>query len=164
MIGDWFVVVLRKNPKVIKIALTFLLLLTEFNLRRGVQNPIKYLRWSFLREKLIAETIFEKSAILNIWQGPGYASYSSFQKQQSEVFYIKAVLKKLTIFTEKPLCWSLFWIRLTPAQVFSWEYCEIFKNTYFEEHLLRLLPSFQGFMDTSSTNSSRVMISFMFRS
>ena len=23
----------------------------------------------------------------------------------------------------------------TPAQVFSWEYCQIFKNNYFEEHL-----------------------------
>ena len=23
----------------------------------------------------------------------------------------------------------------TPTQVFSCEYCEIFKNTYFEEHL-----------------------------
>ena len=23
----------------------------------------------------------------------------------------------------------------TPTQVFSFEYCEIFKNTYFEEHL-----------------------------
>ena len=26
-------------------------------------------------------------------------------------------------------------IKKTPTQVFSREYCEIFKNTYFEEHL-----------------------------
>ena len=47
---------------------------------------------------------------------------------------------------KKRLCWSLFLIKLqsevaanfikkTPTQVFSCEYCEIFKNTYFEEHL-----------------------------
>ena len=34
------------------------------------------------------------------------------------------------IFTENHLCWSLFLIKLFPC-----EYCEIFKNTYFEEHL-----------------------------
>ena len=37
----------------------------------------------------------------------------------------KAVVKKLAIFTEKHLCWSLF----------NSEYCEIFTSTYFEEHL-----------------------------
>ena len=53
----------------------------------------------------------------------------------------KAVLKNFTNFTGKPLCWSLFLInfqafrRATPAQVFSCEICEIFKNTYFKEHL-----------------------------
>ena len=30
------------------------------------------------------------------------------------------------------LCWSLF---LTPTQMFYCEICEIFKNTYFEEHV-----------------------------
>ena len=38
------------------------------------------------------------------------------------------------------LCWCLLFIKLqafllTPTQVFSCEYCEIFKNTYLEEHL-----------------------------
>ena len=30
------------------------------------------------------------------------------EKQQSEVFYKKAVVKNLAIFTGKQLCWSLF--------------------------------------------------------
>ena len=48
----------------------------------------------------------------------------------------KAVLKNFAIFTGKHLCCSLFLLKLqTPTQVFSCEYCEIFKNTYFEEHL-----------------------------
>ena len=34
----------------------------------------------------------------------------------------------------KHLWWSLF-LKETPTQVFSREICEIFENTYFEEHL-----------------------------
>ena len=60
----------------------------------------------------------------------------------------KGVFKNFAIFTGKHLSWSLFLIKLQglrPAillkrdstQVFSCEYCEIFKNTYFEEHLRR---------------------------
>ena len=59
---------------------------------------------------------------------------------------IKAVLKNFAIFTGKYLCWSFFLIKLqdsrpitllkeTPTQVFSCEYYNIFKNTYFEKHL-----------------------------
>ena len=56
----------------------------------------------------------------------------------------KALLKNFTILTGKHLCWSFFLIKLQalrlhekeiPTQVFSCEYCEIFKDTYFEEHL-----------------------------
>ena len=59
---------------------------------------------------------------------------------------IKAVLKNCAIFTRKNLCWILFLVKLqafraaillkkTATQVFSCEYCKIFKNTSFEEHL-----------------------------
>ena len=56
-------------------------------------------------------------------------------------------LKILQISRKKHLCGSLFliefqaglkacnFIKETPAQAFSYEVCEIFKNTYFEEHL-----------------------------
>ena len=48
----------------------------------------------------------------------------------------RAVLKNLAIFTEKHLHWSLFRpSKETPTQVFFCEYCQIFKSTYFEEHL-----------------------------
>ena len=46
----------------------------------------------------------------------------------------KAVLKNFAIFTGKLEACSF--IKNTPAQVFSTEYCEIFRNVYFEEHLL----------------------------
>ena len=54
------------------------------------------------------------------------------------------VLKHFTVFTWKHLCWSFFLIKLkalrpetllkqTPTQVFSCEYCSVFKNNFFEE-------------------------------
>ena len=38
----------------------------------------------------------------------------------------------------------------TPTQVFSCEYCKIFKNTYFEEHLRTAASGFTGFRDFPS--------------
>ena len=48
----------------------------------------------------------------------------------------KVVLKNFAIFTEKYLCWSLFFSSIkkkTPTQMFYC--CEIFKKAYYEEHL-----------------------------
>ena len=53
----------------------------------------------------------------------------------------KGFLKTFPIFTGKHLCWSLFLkkpailLKRDPAQVFSCEFCEIFKNTYFGKSL-----------------------------
>ena len=61
--------------------------------------------------------------------------------QPPEVFCKNGVLKNLAIISGKHLCWSLFaglqvcnFIE-TPTLMFSCEYWEFFKNTYFEEHL-----------------------------
>ena len=48
------------------------------------------------------------------------------QKQLPELFYKKADVKKLAIFTEKNLCLE---------SLFNSEYCGIFRSTYLEEHL-----------------------------
>ena len=58
---------------------------------------------------------------------------------RSQMFFIISVLKNLAIFIGKHLCWNLFLTKLrtdllkrkTPTQVFSYEYCEIFKNSFF---------------------------------
>ena len=59
----------------------------------------------------------------------------------------KAILKNFSKFTGKHLCWSFFFNKVadlrpatllkkeTPTQLFSYSFCEIFKNTYFVEHL-----------------------------
>ena len=60
----------------------------------------------------------------------------------SQVFFKIDVLESFEIFTGKHLCWSLFLIKLhaqkgcnfikkRPQHMFSCEYCEIFKNSFF---------------------------------
>ena len=66
-----------------------------------------------------------------------------------EVFCKESVLKNFTKFTGKHLCQILFFSKVqllkreTLAQVFSCEFCEIFKNTFFIEHLQWLLLTIQ---------------------
>ena len=57
-------------------------------------------------------------------------SISSYQRCSTK----KDVLKNFTKFTGKQLCQSFF-IKETPAQVFSWKFCYIFKNTFFTKYL-----------------------------
>ena len=56
---------------------------------------------------------------------------------RSQMFFKIVALKDFTIFATKQLCWSLFFVAglQVPTWVFSCEYCEIFKNNYFEELL-----------------------------
>ena len=64
-------------------------------------------------------------------------SYGKTENSQQNTIQ-EAVLKNFAIFTGKHLRWSFFLIKLqlqTPTQVFSYEYSEILRNTYFEEDL-----------------------------
>ena len=61
----------------------------------------------------------------------------------------KAVLKHLTIFIAKLQSCHLT-EKETPTQMFSSEYCKIFKNTYFEEHLLMVACDFFKQLQNSS--------------
>ena len=56
-----------------------------------------------------------------------------FKSSCSQMFSKIGVLKNFAIFTGKYLWW--IYSKENQTQVFSCEYCKIFKNTYFEEHL-----------------------------
>ena len=82
-----------------------------------------------------------------------YNSRSSYRRCSIK----EAVFEKFPIFTGKHLCWNLFLIKLQPSglqlyskeaptQVFFCEYCEIFKNSYFEEHLRMAASVTQAFI------------------
>ena len=70
-------------------------------------------------------------------------TFSESQKQLPEVFYKNrwGALKNFAKFTGKHLCHSLFFRQVffikkeTLAQVFSIEFCKIFKNTFFTKYL-----------------------------
>ena len=87
-----------------------------------------------------------------IYQSESESKNNIFQKQAPEVYYKKGVLKNFAKLTEKRLRQSLFFKlnckskvcnfikKDTLAQMFSCDFfCEIFKSTFFIEHLL-LLP------------------------
>ena len=82
----------------------------------------------------------------------------------------KGVLRNFAKFTGKHLCQSLFFNKVTdPAfsfikketliQVFSFEFCEISKNTFFTEHLWAAAscsrPEFICLLNSCSENSLR---------
>ena len=65
------------------------------------------------------------------------------QKQSSEVLYKRSCSYKFSNIHRKPPVFKshfnkiadLTYLKETPTEVFSCEYCEILKSTYFEEHL-----------------------------
>ena len=60
----------------------------------------------------------------------------TIQKLPPEVFYKKGILKNFAKFTRKHGCEACNFIKKeTLGQVFSCELCEIFKKTFFTEHL-----------------------------
>ena len=70
---------------------------------------------------------------------------SDYRSSRPEVFYRKVVLRNLTKLTGKHLCQSLYFNKVADlrqlhskrgfAQVLSYEFCEIFMNTFFIEHI-----------------------------
>ena len=77
----------------------------------------------------------------------------SYGNSPIEVFCKKVVLQNFAKFTGKNLCWSLFLIKLTMAQVFSYEFCEILKNTFF----YRTPPAAASVFTKSHFNKSQVV-------
>ena len=79
---------------------------------------------------------------------------SLFTSNRPKVFCEKGVLKNFAKFTGKHLFQGLVFNKVPKtcniikkealAQVFSYEFCEVFKNTFFIEHLWWLLLAFQS--------------------
>ena len=67
-------------------------------------------------------------------------NYEFFESIHPSCFMKKTVLKNFATFTGKLQACNF--IKQTPTLVFFSEYCEIFKNTYFEEHLLTAASDF----------------------
>ena len=73
-----------------------------------------------------------------------YFNLAGFRSSHRRCSVKKVVLKNVCKFhRKKPVLFSLFNI-VTGLKVFSCEICEIFKNTYFEEHLLTAYEAFNS--------------------
>ena len=73
----------------------------------------------------------ERSFFHDLW-----IACNNWQKQPPKAFRKKRCSRNFTKFTGKHLCQNLLFKRKTLAQVFSCEFCEISKNTFFTEHLM----------------------------
>ena len=77
---------------------------------------------------------------------------------------MKDVLRNFAKFTGKHLCQSLNFIKKeTLAQVFSSEFCEISKNTFFTEHLRTTASVKNAFVAEVTFNNSIEIYQFVFR-
>ena len=89
---------------------------------------------------------------LNSMNGVFLVPLWNAKSSRSQMFFGIDVLKNFTRFTRKHLCWNLFLIKLQTLlkkesnTVFSWEYWESFKNSFFIEWprllLLKCLKKF----------------------
>ena len=86
------------------------------------------------------------------------------RNSRPDEFCEKDVFKNFAIFTGKHLYWSFFKKKLqeTPTQMFSCENCEIFKNNFFEEHLLMaasvFCKTYIPLVTTFTTNNTHITI------
>ena len=69
------------------------------------------------------------------------------------MFYTKGVLRNFTKLTGKHLCQSLFFNKVTLAQMFSCEFCKISKNTFLHRIVL-VAASAQGKKNGETTESN----------
>ena len=78
---------------------------------------------------------------------------TTIRSSRSQIFFEIGVLKVCNIHRKTPVLESLFskfaslvacnFIKKTPTNMFSYEYCEVFKKTLFEEHQWCLLLYFK---------------------
>ena len=94
----------------------------------------------FLRISYVVKLFLKVTVSLPLYLQPLTISNHYRQEHPPEVFYKKYVFKNFAKFTGKQLWQSLFFNKVageeeTLMEVFSCEFCEIFKNTLFTEHL-----------------------------
>ena len=81
----------------------------------------------------ITLAIFEIAFFSELLLRTGIFHNSYLQEQPPEVFYKKKLISEIRQYSQENIC----------------EYCEIFKNIYFEEHLQTTVSELKGFFRTT---------------
>ena len=83
-----------------------------------------------------------------------YSHSAIYKSDRLQVFFKTSVIKNVTIFTEKHLCWSLFFNKVAGLKAYNfikkrlWHRCfpvnmaKLLRTAFFIEHLWWLLPDF----------------------
>ena len=140
----------HETTSLLKFLFTILYLMTEFlflnNFAKGwkvswkvvLNSEILPLPWKSKVWRHKVNFLWLQDKNLKIW-------YTFFELSRTSRKWFVFPFYRSVSNLSKHLCWSLFLIKLpacrklywkeTPTQVFSYCYCEIFKNTCFEKHL-----------------------------
>ena len=106
---------------------------TSVEILQKICNNKAYLNWlKFNRRRINSLTLLASCT----------KNKTRSRSSRWQIFIKVGVLKNVAIFTGKHLCWNLFLIKMqawrsllvkkkTPTQVFPFEYCKIFKTTFF---------------------------------
>ena len=78
------------------------------------------------------------------------------------MFFKIGTLRKFAILTGKHLCWSLFLQKETSTQVFFFEYCKIFKNSFFYRKPLMAAFELKSNISKENLNKSKKKLSLYF--
>ena len=109
--------------------------------------------------------ITTKELIIQDFSGALRALSNIYKSIRRKVFCKKDVAKTFANVTGKHLCWSLFLMKLqsgrTPAQEFSCELCEIFKNTVFIDTLTASTSMKERFTKMAEAYSKSCRASFV---
>ena len=100
-------------------------------------RAVNYFRKQLQNPKFTPEHCLQKYG----WR----ALFVRYRKSCREIFCKNDVLENFVKLNGKHLCQILSLKKKTPTQVFFCEFCEIFKNIFFIEHLWNLRLNFQFF-------------------
>ena len=104
--------------------------LTTYELKKDLFEicaVLKYLSHPIFIHKNI---FHERHKGQNHWWILYIKQHQKYRSSRPEVFCKKGVLRNFAKFTRKHLCQSLFFKKEALAQVFSYKFCEIPKNTF----------------------------------
>ena len=120
-------------------------------LMKNIMKRLVFL-YSWVLQRILLCFIFEKtfSSLRLLFIYIGKSSSEKLRSGRSQIFFKISVLKNFKMFAKTPVFESLFnkagalktciFIQKEiPTQVFSSEYCEIFKNSFLVEHFLFII-------------------------
>ena len=97
------------------------------NFSDSIRTAVLEQTWQGIRKLDLLKTLVWKQ----VWNNHGILILIDLWRKTKQ--WLKKYEKMTILYSDLQL-----YQKETPTQIFSWQYCEIYKNSYFEEHLWRV--------------------------